>query len=192
MAFTRLQQHSSAVSSNLGGGTAPMDKGKRQRKEQKQLQMPKEKDTTIKEKATVMGKGYGANDKGKPKGKAQWQTVQQNKGHNGKGKNKGDSKGKGKNPMSGCYICGQPGHLARDVEQWSTTCQRQNKSKHKMQQDNGMINKMDTMPVGTTETLLFLPAPNSIHSNLHYQHPHHNNHKMDRKTIHQQYMQYIQ
>ena len=33
---------------------------------------------------------------------------------------------------------------------------------------------------------------NSIHSNLHYQHLHHNNHKMDRKTIHQQYMQYIQ
>ena len=82
--------------------------------------------------------------------------------------------------------------LQEIVEQWSTTCQRQNKSKHKMQQDNGMINKMDTMPVGTTETLLVLPAPNSIHSNLHYQHPHHNNHKMDRKTIHQQYMQYIQ
>ena len=27
MAFTRLQQHTSAVSSNLGGGTAPVDIG---------------------------------------------------------------------------------------------------------------------------------------------------------------------
>ena len=48
------------------------------------------------------------------KGKQQWQPVQQNKGYKGKEKNKGDNKGKGKNPMSGCYICGQPGHLARD------------------------------------------------------------------------------
>ena len=94
MPFTRLQQQSSAVSSNLGGGTAPMDIG-----------------------ATYQGKGKGKG-KGKNnstgKGKQQWQPRQQAKGDKGKGKNKGQQKGKGKNPMSGCYICGQPGHMAKD------------------------------------------------------------------------------
>jgi len=54
------------------------------------------------------------NNKGKGKGTRQWQPVQQAKGDKGKGKDKGQQKGKGKNPMSGCYMCGQPGHLARD------------------------------------------------------------------------------
>ena len=50
--------------------------------------------------ATYQGKG-----KGKGKGK---------NNSTGKGKNKGQQKGKGKNPMSGCYMCGQPGHMAKD------------------------------------------------------------------------------
>ena len=121
MAFTRLQQQSSAVSSNLGGGTAPMDigatykgaKGKGKGKNTRNNK-GKGKGYNNKGKGHGYGKGYGMNNKGKAKGKQHWQPVQQNKGYKGKGKNKGDNKGKGKNPMSGCYICGQPGHLARD------------------------------------------------------------------------------
>ena len=121
MAFTRLQQQSSAVSSNLGGGTAPMDigatykgaKGKGKGKN-KGNNKGKGKGYNNKGKGYGYGKGYGMNNKGKAKGKQHWQPIQQNKGYKGKGKNKGDNKGKGKNPMSGCYICGQPGHLARD------------------------------------------------------------------------------
>ena len=121
MAFTRLQQQSSAVSSNLGGGTAPMDigatykgaKGKGKGKNTRNNK-GKGKGYNNKGKGYGYGKGYGMNNKGKAKGKQHWQPIQQNKGYKGKGKNKGDNKGKGKNPMSGCYICGQPGHLARD------------------------------------------------------------------------------
>ena len=117
MAFTRLQQQSSAVSSNLGGGTAPMDIGATYKGKGKGKGKHKGKGKgNNKGKGKGYGnKGYGMNNnKGKGKGKQQWQPVQQAKGDKGKGKNKGQQKGKGKNPMSGCYICGQPGHMARD------------------------------------------------------------------------------
>ena len=116
MAFTRLHQQSSAVSSNLGGGTAPMDIGATYKGKGKGKGKHKGKG---KGKNNSKGKGYGykgygMNNKGKGNGKQQWQPVQPAKGDKGKGKNKGQHKGKGKNPMSGCYICGQPGHMARD------------------------------------------------------------------------------
>ena len=53
--------------------------------------------------------------------------------------------------------------LQEIVEQWSTMCQTHSMCKHQMQQDNGMINKMDTMPIGTTVTLLVFPAIICIH-----------------------------
>ena len=41
------------------------------------------------------------------------------------GKDKGQQKGKGKNPMSGCYMCGEPGHWQETAEQsrrvWNST-----------------------------------------------------------------------
>ena len=116
MAFTRLHQQSSAVSSNLGGGTAPMDIGVTYKGKGKGKGKHKGKG---KGKNNSKGKGYGykgygMNNKGKGNGKQQWQPVQQAKGDKGKGKNKGQHKGKGKNPMSGCYICGQPGHVAKE------------------------------------------------------------------------------
>ena len=114
MAFTRLQQHSSAVSSNLGGGTAPMDIGATYKGKGKGKHKGKGKGKNNRKGKGYGYKGYGMNSKGKGKGKQQWQPVQQAKGDKGKGKNKGQQKGKGKNPMSGCYICGQPGHTARD------------------------------------------------------------------------------
>ena len=117
MAFTRLQQQSSVVSSNLGGGTAPMDIGATHKGKGKGKGKFKGKGkgrTTVYRGKGYGYKGYGMNNKGKGKGKQQWHPAQQGKGDKGKGKNKGQQKGKGRNPMPGCYTCGQPGHLARD------------------------------------------------------------------------------
>ena len=115
-------------------------------------------------------KGYGMNNKGKGKGKQQWQPVQQAKGDKGKGKNKGQQKEK---ERVQCQVVTSVVNLDTWQEtagQQSSTCQRHNKSKHKMQQVSGMTNKMDTMPTGRAVTLLAIPAINSIHSNWHYQH----------------------
>ena len=116
MAFTRLHQQSSSVSSNLGGGTAPMDIGAtfKGKGKGKGKYKGKAKGKNNNKGKGYEYKGYGVNNKGKGKSKQQWQPVQHAKGDKGKGKNKGQHKGKGKNPMSGCYICGQPGHMAKD------------------------------------------------------------------------------
>ena len=191
MAFTRLHQQSSAVSSNLGGGTAPMDIGATYNGKGKGKGKHKGKG---KGKNNSKGKGYGykgygMNNKGKGKGKQQWQPVQQAKGDKGKGRTKDNGKEK---ERVQCQVVTYVVNLDTWQEtagQQSTTCQRHNKSKHKMQQVSGMTNKMDTMPTGTAVTLLAIPDINSIHSNLHYQHLQHNKHKLDRSTQHQQYTQ---
>ena len=154
MAFTRLHQQSSAVSSNLGGGTGPMDigatyNGKGQGKG-KYKGKGKGKNNS---KGKGYGyKGYGTNNKGKGNGKQQWQPVQQAKGDKGKGKNKGQHKGKGKNPMSGCYICGQPGHVAKECRTTVYNVSETPQEQHRMEQVNGMTNKMDMIRTGIATT----------------------------------------
>ena len=122
MAFSRLgAQTSSSVSSNFGGGTAPMDisatyKGKSKGKGKGKGKQVK----GYKGKGQHKGKGYnnygyGGYKKGKGKGKNTRETLQEGKGYGKtKGKNKGDNKGKGKHPTNVCYRCGQPGRLAKE------------------------------------------------------------------------------
>ena len=119
-ALTRLQQQqpSLAVSSNLGGGAAPMDigatynKGKGKSKGKGKGKYNNGKGYKGK------GKGYGAynmHNKGKGKGqKPYWPAIPKGTEKGNKGKSKGATKGKGKHPTQGCYRCGQQGHLARD------------------------------------------------------------------------------
>ena len=78
MAFTRLHEQSSAVTSNLGGGTAPMDIG-----------------------ATYKGKGKG---KGKYKGKGKGKNNSKGKGYGYKGYGTNDKgKGNGRNNNGSQY-----------------------------------------------------------------------------------------
>ena len=169
MAFTRLQQQSSAVSSNLGGGTAPMDIG-----------------ATYK---GAKGKGKGKNtrnNKGKGKGYNTGSPYNRTKDTRAKERTKETTKEKERIRCQVATFVVNLVILQETVEQRSTTCQRHNKSKHKMPQDSGMSNRMDTMPIGTTVTPLVIPAINSIHNNLHYQHL---QHKLYKRTQHQQHTQ---
>ena len=120
-ALTSLQQQpSSAVSSNLGGGAAPMDigatysKGKNKNKGKGKYSNGK----GYKGKGYQQGKGYGTyNTYSKAKGKGKqtyWPASTKGTEKGNKGKNKGSMKGKGKHPTQGCYRCGQHGHMAKD------------------------------------------------------------------------------
>ena len=122
-AFSRLQQQSSsAVSSNLGGGPAPMDIGATYKGKGRGKGKNKGKGFNKgghKGKGYQQGKGYGgygSYNKGKGKGKQQqwYQPKGVEKGN--KGKSKGiPNKGKGKNPTTICYRCGQQGHLGKGL-----------------------------------------------------------------------------
>ena len=133
-AFSRLQQ---PVSSNLGGGPAPMDIGATHKGKGKGKGKSKGKGFNKgghKGKGYQQGKGYGgygSHNKGKGKGKQQqwYQPKGVEKGNKGKSK-RAHNKGKGKNPTAICYRCGQQGHLAKDcrtaVYNMAETPQEQN------------------------------------------------------------------
>ena len=147
-AFSRLQQQSSsAVSSNLGGGPAPMDIGATYKGKGKGKGKNKGKGFNKgghkgkgfnkgghKGKGYQQGKGYGGyGSYNKGKGKVKQQQWYQPKGveKGNKEKSKGiPNKGKGKNPTAICYRCGQQGHLAKDcrtaVYNMAETLQEQN------------------------------------------------------------------
>ena len=118
-AFTRMQQASSSVATNHGGGAAPMDigsinKGKGKWKGKNKGKGKKGNKGKHGYKG-YKGKGYG--QQGKRKGAIGYShTPYNSKGYStGKGKGKSThNKGKGKGPTSGCYRCGQPGHMAKD------------------------------------------------------------------------------
>ena len=118
-AFTRMQQASSSVATNHGGGAAPMDigainKGKGKWKGKNKGKGKKGNKGKHGYKG-YKGKGYG--QQGKGKGAIGYShTPYNSKGYStGKGKGKSThNKGKGKGPTSGCYRCGQPGHMAKD------------------------------------------------------------------------------
>ena len=140
-AFSRLQQQSSsAVSSNLGGGPAPMDIGATYKGKGKGKGKNKGKGFNKgghKGKGYQQGKGYGgygSYNKGKGKGKQQqwYQPKGVEKGN--KGKSKGiPNTGKGKNPTTICHRCGQQGHFAKDcrtaVYNMAETPQEQNQDR---------------------------------------------------------------
>ena len=137
-AFTGLQQQSSsAVSSNLGGGPAPMDIGATYKGKGKGKGKNKGKGYGKggnKGKGYQQGKGYGGYgtyNKGKAKGKQQQWHQPKGVEKGNKGKSKGiHKKGKGKNPTAICYRCGQQGHLAKEcrtaVYNMAETPQEQN------------------------------------------------------------------
>ena len=56
-------------------------------------------------------KGKGKEDKSKSKGKGGKSSGKDGKGKGGGKEGKG---GKGKNPSEVCWICGKPGHMAKD------------------------------------------------------------------------------
>jgi hypothetical protein len=97
IAFSRLRaQTSSAIGSNYGGGTAPMDISATYKGKNKGQGKGKGK----------QGKGYkGYKGKGQHKGK---KSIYNNYGYGGY------NKGKGKHPTNVYYRCGQPGHLAKE------------------------------------------------------------------------------
>ena len=182
-AFSRLQQHSSsAVSTNLGGGPAPMDIGATYKGKGKGKGKNKGKGygKGNKGKGYQQGKGYGgygSYNKGKAKGKQQqwYQPKGGDKGNKGKAKGM-RNKGKGKNPTAACYRCGQPGHMAKDcrtaVYNMSGTPQEQNLDGTAQWYDpnNGYDNywysndqsgNYNPHPVQQPQQQLALPAPST-------------------------------
>jgi len=152
MAFTRLHQQSSAVSSNLGGGTAPMDTGATYKAKGKGKYKGKEKGKNNNKGKGYGYKGYGMNNKGKGKGKQQWQPVQQAKGDKGKGKNKGNTKEKERIQCQVVTFVVNLDIWQKTVGQQSTMCLKHHKGRHRMEQVNGMTNKMDMIHTGIATT----------------------------------------
>ena len=120
-AFSKLQQTaSSSVATNHNGGAAPMDIGAINKGKNKGRGKGK-KGKQHKGKKGYKGKGYGQHQgKGKGaigQGTAYRQSTYNSKGWQigkGKGKNKTQPQGKGKGATTGCYRCGQQGHMAKD------------------------------------------------------------------------------
>ena len=119
-AFSRLHQAaSSSVATNFNGGAAPTDIGAiNTRAKGKKGHKGKGKGKKgCKGKKGHKGKGY--EQQGKGKGYI-GQPATPFKGYfpsnKGKGQGKAMGSGKGKAPTTGCYRCGQSGHIARDCK----------------------------------------------------------------------------
>ena len=159
-AFSRLQQQSSsAVSSNLGGGPAPMDIGATYKGKGKGKGKSKGKGFDKgghKGKGYQQGKGYGgygSYNKGKGKGKQQqwYQPKGVEKGNKGSRK---ELTTKEKERIQQQYATDVVNRATwqRIVEQRYATWQRHRRNRTRMEHPNGMTQTVGTTTTGTATT----------------------------------------